>query len=119
MPRKSKSADSSQSEAVEAALAKTTPNSAEGAAPGGENMPAGGINDKIRNLIRLSSIGYLEGFYRRPRIDKEVLAQYSEGVVGLAACLSGEIALWLRQGNYQEAKRSAEWFSTTFGNLSL
>ncbi len=68
-----------------------------------------------RNLARLSSIGYLEGFYRRPRIDREVLAQYSEGIVGLAACLSGEIALWLRQGNYEEAKRSAEWFSTTFG----
>ncbi len=60
MPRKSKSADSPQSEAVEAALAKTTPNSVEGAAPGGENMPAGGINDKIRNLIRLSKEqGYL------------------------------------------------------------
>ena len=42
-----------------------------------------------RNLVRLSSIGYLEGFYRRPRIDKEVLAEHSEGLVGLAACLSG------------------------------
>ena len=62
MPRKSKSAsaDSAQSEAVEAALAKTTPSSADGAAPGGENIPAGGINDKIRNLIRLSKEqGYL------------------------------------------------------------
>ncbi len=68
-----------------------------------------------RNLIKLSSIGYLEGFYRRPRIDKEVLAAHSEGVVGLAACLSGEIALYLRQGNYEEAKKSAEWFATTFG----
>ncbi|HXG45819.1 MAG TPA: DNA polymerase III subunit alpha [Gemmatimonadales bacterium] len=68
-----------------------------------------------RNLVRLSSIGYLEGFYRRPRIDREVLAQYAEGLVGLAACLSGEIALWLRQGNYEEARRSAEWFARTFG----
>jgi DNA polymerase-3 subunit alpha len=67
------------------------------------------------NLVRLSSIGFLEGFYRRPRIDKEVLAQYSEGIVCLAACLSGEIALWLRQGNYEEARRSAEWFARTFG----
>lgn len=67
------------------------------------------------NLIRLSSIGYLEGFYRRPRIDKEVLAQYSEGVVGLAACLSGEISLYLRQGNYEEAKKSAQWFAQTLG----
>ena len=62
-----------------------------------------------------SSIGYLEGFYRRPRIDKEVLAEHSEGLVGLAACLSGEISLYLRQGNYEEAKRSAEWFARTFG----
>ena len=68
-----------------------------------------------RNLVRLSSIGYLEGFYRRPRIDKEVLAEHSEGLIGLAACLSGEISLYLRQGNYEEAKRSAEWFARTFG----
>ena len=46
-----------------------------------------------RNLIRLSSIGFLEGFYRRPRIDREVLAAHSEGIVCLAACLSGEVAL--------------------------
>jgi DNA polymerase III subunit alpha len=68
-----------------------------------------------KNLIRLSSIGYTEGFYRRPRIDKEVLAQYSEGIVCLAACLSGEISLWLRQGKYEEARASAEWFARTFG----
>jgi DNA polymerase-3 subunit alpha len=68
-----------------------------------------------KNLVRLSSIGYLEGFYRRPRIDKEVLAQYSEGIVCLAACLSGEVALWLRQQNYEEARKSAEWFARTFG----
>jgi DNA polymerase-3 subunit alpha len=72
-----------------------------------------------KNLVRLSSIGFLEGFYRRPRIDKEVLAQYSEGLIGLAACLSGEISLYLRQGNYEEAKRSAEWFAQTFGPNSF
>src|SRR6267378_4222247 len=54
-----------------------------------------------RNLVRLSSIGYLEGFYRRPRIDKEVLAQHHEGIIGLAACLSGEVALYLRKGNIE------------------
>jgi DNA polymerase III subunit alpha len=68
-----------------------------------------------RNLIRLTSIGFTEGFYRRPRIDKEVLAAHSEGIVCLAACLSGEVALHLRQGKYDEARRSAEWFSKTFG----
>jgi DNA polymerase-3 subunit alpha len=68
-----------------------------------------------RNLIKLSSIGYLEGYYRRPRIDKEVLAEHAEGLVGLAACLSGEISLWIRQGNYEEARKSAEWFAQTLG----
>ncbi len=68
-----------------------------------------------RNLIRLSSIGYTEGFYRRPRIDKEVLARHSEGLVCLAACLSGEVAHALRQGKYEEAKASATWFAGLFG----
>jgi DNA polymerase-3 subunit alpha len=68
-----------------------------------------------RNLVRLTSIGFMEGFYRRPRIDKEVLAAHSEGLVGLAACLSGEIAHALRAGKYQEAKASAEWFARLFG----
>ena len=68
-----------------------------------------------RNLVRLTSIGFIEGFYRRPRIDREVLAAHSEGIVCLAACLSGEVALHLRQGRFEEARRSAEWFSNTFG----
>jgi DNA polymerase-3 subunit alpha len=71
--------------------------------------------DGYRNLVRLSSIGYTEGFYRRPRIDKEVLAEHAEGIVCLAACLSGEVALHLRQGKYDEARKSAEWFARTFG----
>ena len=68
-----------------------------------------------KNLVRLTSIGFTEGFYRRPRIDKECLEQHSEGIVCLAACLSGEVALHLRQGRYDEAKRSAEWFASVFG----
>jgi DNA polymerase-3 subunit alpha len=67
------------------------------------------------NLIKLSSIGYLEGFYRRPRIDREVLERHSEGVVCLAACLSGEIALWLRQQNWDRAVESAQWLAGLFG----
>ena len=68
-----------------------------------------------KNLARLSSIGYVEGFYRRPRIDKEVLEQHSEGLVGLAACLSGEIAMAIRLGRWDEAKASAQWFARVFG----
>jgi DNA polymerase-3 subunit alpha len=68
-----------------------------------------------RNLVRLTSIGYTEGFYRRPRIDKETLERHSEGIVCLAACLSGEVAHHLRQGKFEEAKQSAEWFARLFG----
>ncbi len=68
-----------------------------------------------QNLVKLSSIGFVEGYYRRPRIDREVIEQYSEGIICLAACLSGEVALWLRQGNIEKARESAEWFSRVFG----
>jgi DNA polymerase-3 subunit alpha len=68
-----------------------------------------------QNLIKLASIGYLEGYYRRPRIDKEVLTEHADGIVCLAACLSGEVSLWLRQQNYDAARRTAAWFASTFG----
>src|SRR3989441_11603589 len=68
-----------------------------------------------QNLIQLASLGFLEGYYRRPRIDKEVLERHREGLIGLAACLSGEISLYLRQGNFEAAKASAERFARTFG----
>src|SRR6266571_5171115 len=57
-----------------------------------------------QNLIKLSSIGFLEGFYRRPRIDREVLERHREGLACLAACLSGEIALYLQQGMFRLAQ---------------
>jgi DNA polymerase-3 subunit alpha len=68
-----------------------------------------------RNLVKLTSIAFLEGFYRRPRIDREVLEAHKEGLVCLAACLSGEVALYLRQGQYEAAKASAEYFARLFG----
>jgi len=68
-----------------------------------------------QNLVRLSSIGFTEGFYRRPRIDKEVLSRHAEGIVCLAACLSGEIAHSLRLDRFDEARAAAEWFARLFG----
>ncbi len=68
-----------------------------------------------KNLIKLSSIGFLEGFYRRPRIDREVLEAHKEGIICLAACLSGEVSLYLRQQNYAQARASAEYFARLFG----
>jgi DNA polymerase-3 subunit alpha len=67
------------------------------------------------NLCKLSSIGFLEGYYRRPRIDRETLERHADGLVCLAACLSGEVSLWLRQGNLEAARASAEWLARTFG----
>src|SRR2546422_908286 len=67
------------------------------------------------NLVKLSSLGFLEGYYRRPRTAREARGRHHEGLVCLAACLSGEIALYLRQGNYEQAKASAQWLARGFG----
>src|SRR5687767_4129149 len=67
------------------------------------------------NLVKLVSIGYTEGFYHRPRIDKEVLARHSQGLIGLSGCLSGEVATHLRNGQESAALQSAGTFSEIFG----
>ena len=67
------------------------------------------------NLIRLVSIGYTEGFYHRPRIDKEVLASHAQGLIGLSGCLSGEIAQHIRAGQEAAALQSIGVFSDIFG----
>src|SRR6185369_2556144 len=59
-----------------------------------------------KNLIRLSTAGFLEGFYYRPRIDKEILRQHSEGIVCLSACLAGEVPTLLRSGQKELAARA-------------
>src|SRR5271157_4120442 len=56
-----------------------------------------------KNLMRLVTAAYLEGFYYRPRVDKELLAKYSEGLIGLSACLHGEIASLLLKRNKEAA----------------
>ena len=67
-----------------------------------------------RNLVRLSSIGYTEGFYMRPRIDREVLAAHSEGVIVSSACLAGEVARHLVADNREGAREAATWYANTF-----
>ncbi len=67
------------------------------------------------NLVKLVSIGFLEGFYHRPRIDKEVLAKHSEGLIGLSGCLSSEVATLLRNGQDDGALRAVGEFSDIFG----
>lgn len=67
-----------------------------------------------KNLMKLVSIGYLEGFYYKPRIDKEVLAKHTQGLIGLSACLKGEIASKIVSGKYEEAKYIAEEYARMF-----
>jgi DNA polymerase-3 subunit alpha len=67
------------------------------------------------NLIKLVSIGYTEGFYHRPRIDKDVLATHATGLIGLSGCLSGEIAQHIRAGQEPAALQSIGFFSEIFG----
>lgn len=68
-----------------------------------------------KNLMHLSSIGHTEGFYYRPRIDKEVLQEYSEGLICTSACLGGIVAQNLITGDYSQAKQEAEFYQSIFG----
>jgi DNA polymerase-3 subunit alpha len=67
------------------------------------------------NLIKLVSMGFTEGFYYKPRVDIEVLKQHSEGLIALSACLAGEVASKLLNGNYEKAKEAALQYRDIFG----
>ena len=69
-----------------------------------------------RNLIALSSIGYLEGFYYKPRIDHETLAAHSGGLIALSACLKGEVATFLDHERYETARECAVRMARVFGD---
>jgi len=66
------------------------------------------------NLVKLSSLAYLEGFYVKPRVDRELLARYSEGIIVSSACMAGEVANHLLEGRYDAAKSAAEWYADVF-----
>jgi len=68
------------------------------------------------NLVKLVSLGFIDGFYGRPRIDKEILFQYKEGLIVSSACIGGEIPKLIRSGNMQEAERVALDFKAHFGD---
>ena len=68
-----------------------------------------------KNLIKLVSAGFLQGFYSKPRIDKELLEQYHEGLICLSACLAGEVPQALLANDYERAKSTALWFNDLFG----
>jgi len=68
-----------------------------------------------RNLINLVSTAFLEGFYYKPRIDKDLLAQHSKGLIGMSACLRGDIPEILLADRYDEARRTAYTYADIFG----
>lgn len=72
-------------------------------------------NVGYKNLVKLSSISYTEGFYYKPRIDKELLKKYHEGLICLSACIMGEIPRKILNNNYEGAKESAVEFKNIFG----
>ncbi len=72
-------------------------------------------NQGYQNLIKLVSMGFTEGFYSKPRIDKEILEKYHGGLIALSACLAGEIPKLITKGDYDAAKQSAEWYDSVFG----
>ena len=68
-----------------------------------------------RNLIKMVSAAFTEGFYSKPRVDKQLLEQYHEGLICLSACLAGEVPQALLAGDYERAKAAALWYNNLFG----
>src|SRR6476661_4390471 len=67
-----------------------------------------------KNLIKLSSLGFTEGFYTKPRVDREILAKYSEGLIVSSACLAGEVAQHLMENREDAAREAANWYADVF-----
>jgi len=68
-----------------------------------------------KNLIKLVSEGFVTGFYTKPRIDRELLEKYHEGLIALSACIAGEIPRALLSGDYEGAKKKALWYRSVMG----
>ncbi len=73
-------------------------------------------NQGYQNLMQLSSIANLEGVYYKPRMDREILEKYNEGLIVMSGCASGEIGENLRMDNIEEAKKAALWYKSVFGD---
>jgi DNA polymerase-3 subunit alpha len=69
-----------------------------------------------RNLVKLSSLAFTEGFYVKPRIDRELLARYSDGLIISSACMAGEIATLLLADDWAGARSTASWYAEAFPN---
>src|SRR5262249_62075006 len=71
-------------------------------------------HEGYRNLCKLVSLGYMEGFYYKPRIDKELLAELNGGLIALSACLQGEVCQALSAGNIGKAKTAGQTYASIF-----
>ncbi len=71
------------------------------------------------NLIQLTTKAHLEGFYYKPRVDKELLQQHHQGLIALSGCISGEVPRLVLEGRLDEAKQAALWYKRTFGDFYL
>jgi DNA polymerase-3 subunit alpha len=67
-----------------------------------------------KNLVKLSSLAFTEGFYTKPRVDRELLAQYNEGIIVSSACMAGEVASHLLSDDFDGAREVAAWYAETF-----
>jgi DNA polymerase-3 subunit alpha len=72
-----------------------------------------------RNLLKLVTLSNLEGFYYKPRVDKELLSQYSTGLIALSACVKGEVPQLILEGLIEEAEQAALWYKQVFGAFYL
>jgi DNA polymerase-3 subunit alpha len=68
-----------------------------------------------KNLIKLSTAAHLEGYYYKPRIDKELLATHKEGLIALSGCLASEIPEWIQKDQLPKAREAIDWFKQTLG----
>ena len=73
-------------------------------------------NVGYENLMRLSTIANLDGLYYKPRIDHDLLEKYNEGLIVLSGCASGELGESLKNGSYDDAKKTAQWYKKIFGD---
>src|ERR1039457_6776687 len=67
-----------------------------------------------KNLVQLVSSAHLDGFYYKPRIDKEILAKHSQGLIGLTSCLKGELPFQIKEGQLDQAKASLDDYRQIF-----
>jgi DNA polymerase-3 subunit alpha len=76
-------------------------------------------NEGYHNLIKLVSAGYTEGFYYKPRIDKDLLAKHAKGLIGLSSCLKGEVATEIRTGRDRRAVEAAAQYRDILGDGNM